>query len=163
EDALQEARLPVLDDRDRREDRREEEHEPDDAGIEVLHGADVGRRPGRAEGRAEAAAQQHPEDERLREGADQAAPLAHEADDLPPPEGLDGGEGRAAHDGSSATASSLQKRWPVSRTKTSSSVGRPNVAESISPGKASTTSRTNSCPRGSSTRSTPSTRRASRP
>ena len=81
--------LPVLDHRDRRKDRREEQHERDRPREEVLEVAQFRRRARRPERRGEAAAEQDPEDDRLHERADDAAPLAEEADDLAPPEGRD--------------------------------------------------------------------------
>ena len=57
--------------------------------------------------------------------------------------------------------SSPHRRRPVRWMKTSSRVGFPKVTDSTSCGNASTTSRTNSCPRGSSRRRFPSTRTGS--
>src|SRR6185295_2003927 len=164
EHALEKPRLAILDDGDRREDRGEEQHQDDDAGIEVLEGAD--RRAGRwrPEGGAEAATEEDPEDQRLRERPHEPAALPNEPQDLAPPQRADARHTRPAHAvAPSPAASSVQKRWPVTCTNTSSSVGLPNVTVWMSLGNASTTSRTNSWPRGSSIRSAPSMRRGSQP
>jgi hypothetical protein len=64
--------------------------------------------------------------------------------------------GTAATRSSNPCASSFQKRWPVRRMKTSSSVGLLTLTESISPGNASTTSVMKRWPASRSMRTRPS-------
>ncbi len=102
--------MAILDHRDGREDRAEEQRQHDDARIEVAEVVDAAAAGG-AEAAPEAGAQHHPEDERLRGGADDAARLAEEAAQIAPRQRGDG----ADHDASPR---------PVSLAKTSASVGR---------------------------------------
>ena len=117
---LQETVVAVLDDRDRREDRREQQRQHDDARIEVLQVADAGA-AARAEAAGEAGAQHRPQDQRLRGGADDAARLPEEAAQVAPRERGDGPH----HDDSPL---------PVSFANTSASVGRLVAMAAIRPG-----------------------------
>ncbi|GBC83568.1 hypothetical protein HRbin10_02718 [bacterium HR10] len=85
QDRLQEARVPILDDRHHAEDRGEEDDEEHRAGEEVLQipramitGAERIAQPG---------PHQPPEDERRSDDTQDATPLAIEANQLPMPEG----------------------------------------------------------------------------
>ncbi len=110
DDGLQEPLAAVLDDGDRREDRGEENDEDDRPGEEPR---EIGDAPRRAEGGAEAGAEEDPGEERRREGAEEAARLAEEADDLAP------GEGEGGAQAASADSPSASNAWPVRSTKKS--------------------------------------------
>src|SRR5205807_3872478 len=123
--------------------------------IKILHVVDSVRHPAGPKRRLEARAEQHPEHQRLKERARQAAALPREPRDLAPPERAR--LKRDVHGCCAASADGAKNRWPVRWTNTSSSVGLPKVTDSISPPNASTTSRTSSCPRWRSIRMVPST------
>ena len=145
EDALKESPIAILDRGDRREDRREQQHHDDHAGEEVLDVVLTADAGSRLERMIHSAAEQQPEDERLRECAHPSAALAREANDLAPPE-------RRHREKEALIASPRLRRrsrivGPVTCTKTSSSVGRPKLTDRTSVGNASTRSRSRSCPR----------------
>ena len=143
EDALEKAFVAVLDDGDRREDRREQHDERQRARVEVFEVAVDERRRGRPERLAEAGTQQQPEDRRRPNRADHAAGLPEEPHHLALPE--------------SERGRRHSNRRPVKWTNTSSSVGRPKCTERISSGNASTRAATNVCAWSCSTRTSSST------
>src|SRR4029078_13297791 len=129
-----EALVPVLDEREAREDRREQEDHPEDAweeiGLVLLVTGTFGM-----ERASESEAEHGPEDQGGSEHADDAAALQEEADDLAAQERHSGVDPVAVH-------AAPPSRRPVFFRKTSSSVGRPTRTDRTSAPNAVTRSGT---------------------
>src|SRR5208282_2846152 len=142
-DRLQEARLPVLDDRGVGEN----------AGEHHAHQKRAREKVGAVVRLGHARTQDEPEEEGRSHGPHHAAGLAVKADQFPLPEGVGGGP-------ESPHSLSSEKVRPVLWMNTSSSVGSPTVRESTSFGKCSRMGATRLWALGFSTCKTPARRSA---
>ena len=86
QNALQKTLASIVNRRGGRENRREQQHQDDHAGVKVLHVVESGRHPARLERRLQAGAEQQPEHQRRRNRAHHANRLADEPHDLAIPE-----------------------------------------------------------------------------